>query len=82
MGWFIGIRADGVMTAPSARITLKPGHIQPVWAGHPWVFAQAVARIDGAPEPGDEVVVCDTKGDALGRRLVTQRRAMHERLLS
>lgn len=70
------------MTAPSARITLKPGHIQPVWAGHPWVFAQAVAKIDGAPEPGDEVVVCDTKGDALGRGLYSPRSAIQVRLFT
>ena len=23
-------------------VRLKPGHVQPVWAGHPWVYAQAI----------------------------------------
>ena len=27
-------------------VTLKPGHIRPVWSGHPWIFAQAIARIE------------------------------------
>jgi 23S rRNA (cytosine1962-C5)-methyltransferase len=70
------------MTAPSARIFLKPGHVQPVWAGHPWVFAQAVAKIDGQPEPGAEVVVCDPKGEALGRGLYSPSSAIVVRLFT
>jgi 23S rRNA (cytosine1962-C5)-methyltransferase len=70
------------MTAPSARIFLKPGHVQPVWAGHPWVFAQAVAKIDGQPEPGAEVVVCDPKGEALGRGLYSPSSAIVARLFT
>lgn len=50
-------------------VTLKPGHVQPVWAGHPWVFAQAVERVEGGARPGDEVVVRDARGNALGRGL-------------
>jgi len=65
---------------PIARISLKPGHIQPVWAGHPWVFAQAVGAVEGAPEPGDEVVVCDPRGEALGRGLYSPRSAIAVRL--
>lgn len=70
------------MTAPSARFFLKPGHVQPVWAGHPWVFAQAVAKIDGQPEPGAEVVVCDPKGEALGRGLYSPSSAIVVRLFT
>lgn len=70
------------MSAAIARIFLKPGHIQPVWAGHPWVFAQAVAKIAGAPEAGDEVVVCDPKGDVLGRGLYSPRSAIAVRLFT
>ena len=65
-----------------ARIHLKPGHIQPVWAGHPWVFAQAIAAIDGAPEAGAEVVVCDPRGEALGRGLYSPRSAIAVRLFT
>jgi 23S rRNA (cytosine1962-C5)-methyltransferase len=70
------------MTAATPRITLKPGHIQPVWAGHPWVFAQAVAKVEGGPEPGDEVVVCDTKGEPLGRGLYSPQSAIVVRLFT
>jgi 23S rRNA (cytosine1962-C5)-methyltransferase len=70
------------MTAPSARFFLKPGHVQPVWAGHPWVFAQAVAKIEGQPEPGAEVVVCDPRGEPLGRGLYSPSSAIAVRLFT
>jgi len=70
------------MTATSARLFLKSGHVQPVWAGHPWVFAQAVAKIDGQPEPGAEVVVCDPKGEPLGRGLYSPGSAIVARLFT
>jgi 23S rRNA (cytosine1962-C5)-methyltransferase len=71
-----------VNAGPLARLSLIAGHIQPVWAGHPWVFAQAVARVEGRPEAGDEVVVCDTKGEALGRGLYSPRSALAVRLFT
>ena len=48
---------------------LRAGHIQPVWTGHPWVFAQAIESIQGSPSPGDEVDVTDPNGSMLGRGL-------------
>jgi 23S rRNA (cytosine1962-C5)-methyltransferase len=68
--------------ADLAKITLKPGHVQPVWAGHPWVFAQAVARIDGEPAAGDEVLVCDAKQGVLGRGLYSPGSAILVRLFT
>ena len=53
--------------APMPSVVLKPGHVQPVWAGHPWVYAQAVARVEGGATAGDEVVVLDPRGNFLGR---------------
>jgi 23S rRNA (cytosine1962-C5)-methyltransferase len=48
-------------------LTLKPGHVQPVWAGHPWVYAQAIQRIEGGAVAGDEVDVVDPRGNFMGR---------------
>ena len=48
-------------------VRLKPGHVQPVWAGHPWVYAQAIERVEGKPTSGDEVGVVDPRGNLLGR---------------
>lgn len=48
-------------------MTLHRGRVQPVWAGHPWVFAQAIAHLDGAPTAGDVVDVRCPEGRFLGR---------------
>lgn len=63
-------------------VTLKPGHVQPIWAGHPWVFAQAVERIEGGVIAGDEVVVKDSRGNALGRGLYTPGSAITVRIFT
>ena len=48
-------------------VTLARGRVQPVWAGHPWVFAQAIAKVEGAPSAGDVVDVVDPEGRFQGR---------------
>lgn len=48
-------------------VTLRAGHVQPVWAGHPWIYRQAIASLTGAPAIGDEVEVRDARGNRLGR---------------
>jgi 23S rRNA (cytosine1962-C5)-methyltransferase len=54
--------------------------VRPVWSGHPWVFAQAVARIEGGAVAGDEVTVVDPTGSFLGRGLYTPRSAIPVRI--
>ncbi len=65
-----------------SRVTLRAGRVQPVWAGHPWVFAQAVQRVDGAPAPGDVVEVVDPKGKHLGRGFWSPGSAIPVRLVT
>lgn len=63
-------------------VHLRPGHVQPVWAGHPWVYAQAVARVEpSTPAPGDEVRVVDPQGNLLGRGFWSARSAIPVRLV-
>jgi 23S rRNA (cytosine1962-C5)-methyltransferase len=62
-------------------VRLKPGHVQPVWAGHPWVFAQAVERVEGGATRGDEVSVVDPRGNLLGRGFYSPGSAIPVRLL-
>lgn len=50
-----------------SQVILKSGHVQPVWAGHPWVFPQGIDKTKGSPAHGDEVAVMDAKGNVLGR---------------
>ncbi len=68
---------------PSVPVVhLRPGHVQPVWAGHPWVYAQAIARVEGTtPAPGDEVRVVDPHGHLLGRGFWSARSAIPVRLV-
>lgn len=61
-------------------VRLKPGHVQPIWAGHPWVYAQAIERVEGATR-GDEVRVLDPRGNFLGRGFYSAGSAIPVRLL-
>jgi len=62
-------------------VRLKPGHVQPVWAGHPWVYAQAVDAVDRGTTAGDEVSVIDPRGNFLGRGFFSPGSAIPVRLL-
>jgi 23S rRNA (cytosine1962-C5)-methyltransferase len=64
------------------KVTLKPGHVQPVWMGHPWVYAQAIDRIEGGATAGDEVSVLDPRGNFLGRGFYSPGSAIPVRLLT
>ena len=63
-------------------VTVKAGHVQPLWAGHPWVFRQAVAKLDDGLVAGDEVVVVDPHGKILGRGLYSPSSAIAVRLFT
>lgn len=66
---------------PVATVRLKPGHVQPVWAGHPWIYAQAVERVEGGATAGDEVRVVDPRGNFLGRGFYSPGSAIPVRIL-
>lgn len=63
-------------------VHLKRGHVQPLWAGHPWVYRQAVHKVDGAPGPGDVVRVIDPEGKVLGRGFYSPESAIPVRIVS
>jgi 23S rRNA (cytosine1962-C5)-methyltransferase len=65
-----------------AAVIIKVGHVQPVWAGHPWVFAQAIERIEGGAAAGDEILVRDARGNTLGRGLYSPGSAIPVRLFT
>jgi 23S rRNA (cytosine1962-C5)-methyltransferase len=62
-------------------VRLKAGHVQPVWAGHPWVYAQAIDWIEGGATAGDEVTVLDPKQNFLGRGFYSPGSAIPIRIL-
>jgi 23S rRNA (cytosine1962-C5)-methyltransferase len=61
---------------------LKAGHVQPVWAGHPWIYSQAVARIDGGAVAGEELSVVDPRGNFLGKGYYSPASAIPVRILT
>jgi len=67
---------------PTPRVTLKAGHVRPVFFGHPWVFQQAIDRIEGGPQAGDEVEVVDPQGNLLGTGLFSPKSAIAVRLFT
>ncbi len=65
-----------------STIILRNGHVKPVWAGHPWVFAQAIKTIEGAPTDGDIVRVTNETGRFLGQGFYSPHSAIPVRILS
>src|SRR4029079_3651279 len=82
----VGSPADQITASSQAEtmpiVTLKTGTVRPIWTGHPWVFAQAIARIEGGAVAGDEVTVVDPHGAVLGRGLYTPRSAIPVRMFT
>jgi 23S rRNA (cytosine1962-C5)-methyltransferase len=64
------------------KVHLRAGHVRPLWAGHPWVYAQAVARVDGSPAAGDLVDVLDPQDNWIGAGFYSPKSALVVRLLS
>jgi 23S rRNA (cytosine1962-C5)-methyltransferase len=64
---------------PTIRVKMQ--HAPPLRAGHPWVFAQAVERIEGVPETGSVVDVKDSSGGFIGRGFYSQGSSIPVRLL-
>ena len=70
-----------VASAPST-VVVKPGRAKPAWFGHPWIFSEAIARVDGSPEPGDEVRVVDADGRLIGKGFFNPRSQIRVRMAS
>ena len=65
-----------------SKVRIRAGHVRPLWAGHPWVYAQAVAKIEGSPEPGDVVDVVDPHDNWLGAGFFSPNSALAVRVLN
>jgi 23S rRNA (cytosine1962-C5)-methyltransferase len=66
----------------STKVILKPRRAQPFFGHHPWVFAGAIDRIDGAPADGAEVDLVSTAGNFVARGLYNSRSKINVRLYS
>jgi 23S rRNA (cytosine1962-C5)-methyltransferase len=71
------------MTESAKTLRLRRGRAKPLHAGHPWVFADAVAGFDGPEgEAGDEVRVVDSEARLIGRGYYSPGSAIAVRLLT
>ena len=68
------------MTTGDARVVLQKGRARPLWFGHPWVYANAVVRAEGNPQPGDVVSLVDHDGRFIGRGFYNPRSQIPVRL--
>jgi 23S rRNA (cytosine1962-C5)-methyltransferase len=71
-----------IMEAITGILILKSGREKPVLNYHPWVFSGAIARVEGAPEPGDLVAVNDHRGHYLATAYFNPHSQIRARLLS
>ena len=64
------------------RVILKPRRALPFHGRHPWVFAGAVARLEGQPADGDVVDLVSHEGTFVARGLYNSHSQIRVRLLS
>ena len=63
-------------------VRLKPGREKPVRNRHPWIFGGAIARVQGAPDPGDVVEVRSSAGEFLARGYINPHSQIAIRILT
>jgi 23S rRNA (cytosine1962-C5)-methyltransferase len=73
--------SSGKQSSPALNaVVLRKGRARPLWFGHPWVYANAVGRVDGDPQPGDVVSLLDHDGRFIGRGFFNPRSQIRVRL--
>jgi 23S rRNA (cytosine1962-C5)-methyltransferase len=65
-----------------ARIILKPREEARIRAGHPWVYDNEIAGVEGQPEPGAEVEVMDARRRSLGSAFFNPKSKIRARIYS
>jgi 23S rRNA (cytosine1962-C5)-methyltransferase len=66
----------------AAKIVLRRGKARPLWFGHPWVYANAVDRVEGTVEPGCVASLLDHDGRFIGRGIYNSRSQIPVRVLT
>ena len=64
----------------SARVYLRQGRSRPLWFGHPWVYENAIDRVEGDAGPGDVVSLLDHDARFIGRGFYNPRSQIPVRL--
>ena len=64
------------------RVTLRRGHDHRLRGGHPWVFSNEIAALDGPAEPGAAVEIVAANGQRLGTGYYNPHSLIAARLLT
>ena len=64
------------------EVRLKPRKALPFFSRHPWVYAGAVAHVEGEPADGDEVDLFSHAGHFVARGLFNSQSKIRVRLYS
>ncbi|HEY2955840.1 MAG TPA: class I SAM-dependent rRNA methyltransferase [Candidatus Eisenbacteria bacterium] len=70
------------MPGGAPRLVLRKNQDRRVRGGHPWIFSNEVAAIEGAPEDGGLVEIADWRGAFLGRAYFNHHSLICARLLT
>jgi len=71
-----------VLRDSAAKVVLKRGRARPLWFGHPWVYSNAIDRVEGKADPGSIVTLVDHDGRAIGRGTYNPRSQISVRLVT
>src|SRR6516162_8142594 len=66
----------------TARVFLQPRRARPFYGRHPWVYAGAIAQVEGDPADGDVVDLLSHAGNIVARGLYNSRSKIRVRLYS
>jgi 23S rRNA (cytosine1962-C5)-methyltransferase len=64
----------------TARVILKPRRARPFYGRHPWVYAGAIAAVEGSPSDGDVADLFTHTGQFVARGLYNSRSKIRVRL--
>src|SRR5438552_9638604 len=64
------------------RVVLRPRRARPFYGRHPWVYAGAIAAVEGNPADGDEVDLHSHTGDFVARGFYNSQSNIRVRLYS
>ena len=70
------------MTERPPRLVLQRNQDRRIRGGHPWVFSNEVAAIEGEPVDGDLVEITDDRGAFLGRATFNRRSLICARIIT
>ena len=64
------------------KVVVKPKRARPFFGRHPWLYANAIAKVEGKPQAGDQVAVYSHEGQFIAFGLFNQNSVIRVRLYS